>query len=288
MLQVNDIERYCGVTAETVRHLAQRKAAYKRYCIRKPSGGRRMVYEPHAELKALQRRLLQLLQDVMQPHPCATAMTGALDNARRHARAVNMLRLDAVDFFGSFRPQRVRRTLRRAMDPDAAQLVTIATTSGGELRQGAPTSAYLADLCCWDLDDELDSNIAAVYTRYVDDIALSVAQDVTLPKLEDLRLVFSRHGLRINAKKVAYTTPKSDVAPVLTGFVVEALEGRPAVRAPRVLWRRLRSNMHQLERDGDLALYEKTRGLLSFLQMSDPDKAAPFARRLAATKETCK
>jgi hypothetical protein len=278
MLDLSAIERATGYRYTELQLCAQ--ADYTMHVVPKATGGKRQVYAPAAPLMAVQRDLLRYLEGLLPTHEAATGRLGALKNARRHAGAKVLLCFDVVDFFDNVSAARLRQCLSAVFDPDAATLLTQLTTRHGHLVQGAPTSAFLADAVCYKLDEQLSQLCAGVYTRFVDDISFSAQRLHCLPPEELVVQALADHRLSVNAAKTRRADQSG--AMMVTGLLINKEPGRPSVRAPRNLWRRLRAGMHILEkREGaDAALAEELQGLSSYLAMTDPERAAPFRKRL--------
>jgi hypothetical protein len=182
--------------------------------VEKRSGGFRLIEAPKERLRALQRRILREILDLVPAHPAAYGCVrgrSVLDNAALHAGSPLLLKLDLRDFFLGIRASRVHALFRALGYPCAvARILTglsthctpIQVLRGAprteyasveerrrhrawvrqfmerHLPQGAPTSPALANLCAWRMDVRLDAaarECQARYSRYVDDMAFSCA-----------------------------------------------------------------------------------------------------------------
>jgi len=171
----------------------------------KRSGGWRLLEVPHPYLMPLQRRVLDDLLDRVPPHGAACGYTrerSVLTHARAHVGKAVVLRFDLQDFFPTVRASRVHALFVTLGYPDdvARALTALCTTATPEpvlrrmyeegnlqwhqlqrlrdphLPQGAPTSAALANLCCFRMDLRLEGlahSLGARYTRYADDLVIS-------------------------------------------------------------------------------------------------------------------
>lgn len=276
MLGCADIERAIGHSSAEMESCAQDD--YTTHAVPKPAGGKRLVYAPSARLMSVQRSLLRYFTDLLPTHEAATARLGPLKNARRHAGAKTLLCFDVVDFFDNLSSTRLRQCLAAVFDFEAAALLTRLTTRIGCLVQGAPTSAFLADFMCYELDEKLSQLCAGVYTRFVDDITFSAQRPHCLPPEDRVVQALADCGLSVNAAKTRRTDRAG--AMLVTGLLINEQPGRPSVRAPRNLWRRLRAGVHLLEKKGGAQLAEEMQGLSSYLAMTDPARAAPYRQRL--------
>ncbi|MDR3633161.1 MAG: reverse transcriptase family protein [Isosphaeraceae bacterium] len=170
-------------------------------------GSARLVESPKPRLKAVQRRLLHELFDLIPPHDAAhgfragrSVRTFVAPHVGQHV----VIKMDLRDFFPTITDARVTALLLTAGYPEAvARLLSgLCTNSvpaevwddpaspargseGWRLRrlyqqphlpQGAPTSPALANLCAFRVDRRLSGLARAAgahYTRYADDLVFS-------------------------------------------------------------------------------------------------------------------
>jgi RNA-directed DNA polymerase len=88
---------------------------YRRFVIRKKSGGKRHINAPVKGLKQLQRALAFVLQCVFEPHKAATGFVwnkSIVDNAKLHENSRYVYNLDLKDFFSSIDQARVWKCLQ--------------------------------------------------------------------------------------------------------------------------------------------------------------------------------
>lgn len=191
-----------GINAETG---ASALHHYSFHWLSKQRGGHRLVEAPKSRLKAIQRRIVREILDLVPAHDAAHGfVTGrsALTCARVHAGSDVILRLDLEEFFPSIGSPRVYRTFRAIGYPEAvarvltglstlrvsaAVLGTAPRLAFGEhldpvalaarartrkrlrhrhLAQGAPTSPALANLASYGLDVRLTGAARALGLRY--------------------------------------------------------------------------------------------------------------------------
>ncbi len=156
--------------------------SYHEFKIAKRSGGSRAIAAPDPQLKKLQRRILRRLLAALKTHPSATGFqrgVSFVENAAVHQSQSIVIRLDLVNFFPSIQAERIHRYFRViGWDRKSAKLLTRLLTWRGCLPQGAPTSPRLSNLVCNALDYRLANfakNYHGVYTRYADDITISLS-----------------------------------------------------------------------------------------------------------------
>ena len=180
-LGVDELARRLGLGEMELRAVVPR---YRPFTIRKRPGLQRVIEEPEADLKRVQRLILRRLLRRLRAHPAAhgfergrSIVTAALPHARRAV----VLRMDVQDFFLSTKAERVEAYFRRiGWGAEAAGLLTRLCTSRGGLPQGAPTSPRLSNLVNFRLDARLAAlarRHGASYTRYADDMTFSFASD---------------------------------------------------------------------------------------------------------------
>lgn len=116
------------------------------------------------------------------------------------------------------RTRRWTNTSERDAMPYAAESLV------GHLPQGAPTSAMLANLVAVTMDDEIQEiadACGAMYTRYADDIVLSLSNSSRAECneiLSSIAQVVARAGYRVNRKKTHISGPGA--RKIVTGLVV--------------------------------------------------------------------
>jgi RNA-directed DNA polymerase len=178
---VDELARRLKIDPEELRRT---KPRYHELFIAKRNGGRRRILAPEASFKSLQRQVLHRLLARLKAHPAAMGFErgrSIVTNALAHQGQAVVLRLDVKDFFASTKARRVRRYFRLiGWNRPAASLLTRLCTHEGGLPQGAPTSPRLSNLVNYPLDARLSAmatKLGAAYTRYADDITISLAED---------------------------------------------------------------------------------------------------------------
>jgi hypothetical protein len=215
---VEALAAWLGVTSQELawfadrRHLSRTPQAeplqhYRYRWIRKRGGAPRLIESPKPRLKALQRRILHELLDLLPLHAAAHGFRrghNILSGAAPHFGQTVVLRMDLSDFFPSIIVARVRGIFAAlGYSYEVADCLTgLCTTWTPQvvldafpnpedyslrmrvealyrkphLPQGAPTSPALANLCAFRLDARLAGLAQAAggrYTRYADDLLFS-------------------------------------------------------------------------------------------------------------------
>ena len=160
---------------------------YRKFIVRKKSGGFREINAPPKSLCILQAKLNTVLQVVYKRKPSAHGfVTGhsILTNARQHVGARFVLNIDLKDFFPTIHFGRVRGAFMKKpynVPAPAATVLARLCCHEGSLPQGAPSSPMVSNMVCARLDGELQTlakRYRCSYTRYADDMTIST----TVPK----------------------------------------------------------------------------------------------------------
>lgn len=231
-------------------------AKYKTFDIPKRSGGSRAIAAPAPELKLLQRRLADLLQNCLDeinennnrsdkhriPDHIAHGFKrgrSIITNAREHRNRRYVFNVDLENFFGSINFGRVRgyfiKDKNFSLHPKVATILAKIACFEGSLPQGSPCSPIISNLIGHILDIHLvnlASRMGCTYSRYADDLTFSTnkrdfpcsiaRRDEAgahgwVPGSQVARLV-TKCGFAINAKKtrMQYCNSRQEV----TGLVV--------------------------------------------------------------------
>lgn len=153
----------------------------------KSDGTIRQTYDALGLLKEIHDRIKhKLLLNVYFPDYLTGSLKGKdyVVNARLHNGSRIIITEDVSGFFPSTRRLLVFKIWKFffGFSEDVADLLTKLTTKDGELPQGARTSSYLANLVFWNIEHKLHELFikeGVVYSRYVDDIAVSSKKHLT-------------------------------------------------------------------------------------------------------------
>lgn len=246
---------------------------------------RRVIDNPDEQLKHVQSCIQKkLLAELELPENLFGGVRGrtALANARRHAGAAEIVKVDARDFFHCVRSAEVYRIWKVLLccSPDVARLLTKLTTFRFCLPQGAPTSTTLANLALLDADGRISvsaDELSLVCSRFVDDVCVSGADARKITN----RIVEVLHGAgkRVRRPKVE-VLPRHRGMQVITGYNVSGPNGATIP----LRWRdRLRAMVQRYEclaagRDKDL-LKRSIEGSLRHLSVLHPRQAEKLRRR---------
>lgn len=161
---------------------------YKVHSIEKRNGrGTRTIAQPTAEIKILQRLIVDECINMLPVHDAAKAYRtglGILDHAAPHADRKYLLKLDFTNFFPSITATDFLKHLHKYSDvvkDDAKRLVRLLFwrpkgRKGLILSIGAPSSPFVSNTVMFDFDTRVDAycrDKGVRYTRYADDLAFS-------------------------------------------------------------------------------------------------------------------
>lgn len=246
---------------------AQSGDLYTRFQMPKRRGGSRDILAPKAPLRSIQRRILRLLCELQIQPGIVHGLIGGrniVTNAAVHCDKPFVLNLDLKDFFPSINFGRVRGALMHkpaCLQPSVATVLARLTCFDNQLPQGAPTSSFLANLVCKDLDQTLfwtAKRLGCTCTRYADDITISawggfpedlaVALDpphgTSAAVSESLAENIELCGFTVNEKKVWLAGRRASQR--VTGLIVN--DRKPNV--DRKLVRQIRGMIHTWEAHG--------------------------------------
>lgn len=181
-------------------------------------------------LASIQRRILNrvLCRLPVSPHAFGAIKGRSIKgNAKRHAKAPFVAKLDIRAFYPSIKSQRIYDFFRaQKCSPDVASILTHLTTRDHSLPLGTSTSPFLADQIVHSLDHRIGGlarSMGLTYTRYVDDMTISGGFD--LARIADKIIEFVHQlGFKIKRSKLEFYRPGDGKKRIITG--VEVREGK--------------------------------------------------------------
>jgi RNA-directed DNA polymerase len=194
-----DVAALLGYKTSALSYLLYKKsseAKYKTFEIPKKSGGSRVIEAPEKDLKLLQRKLADLLQncfeagDLTNPkfksNPVSFGFVRKLsiiDNAENHRSQRFVFNVDINNFFGSINFGRVRGFFIKDRDfllqTEVATILAQISCHENHLPQGSPCSPVISNLVGHILDMHLIKLAARTgcrYSRYADDLTFSTSK----------------------------------------------------------------------------------------------------------------
>ena len=272
---------------------------YKEHFIEKRHGkGKRLISQPTAELKFLQRWLVRDELSNLPIHPAAKAYrkdTSIADYAAPHAKNRYLLKLDFKDFFPSLGSDSIIYRLSRDRNYTDVELsILIHLLCKGvergldryQLAIGAPSSPFLSNYLLHEFDaklTEICDRHDAIYGRYADDLAISTSLPARLDVIEEevrqsLR-EFDYLHLTLNETKTVNVSRKHKR--VLTGLTLtnagSVSVGHDEKRRLRVAAHRYSHGLLSPEEQGQL------RGKLAFILSFDEQFVATVCAKYGIT-----
>ena len=249
------LARLLYVSKGKLRALARAEDLYFDFTRPKSSGGVRTISAPRDDLKAVQRRIANLLQRIAPPEYLFAPVAGRsyVDNAATHRLAQSIRLLDIENFFPSCTANKVIWFFHKRMECslDVAATMCGIVTRNESLPQGSPCSPILAYLCYVDMWEELARIVERAKCKlsvYADDLTIS-GKIVPEAIIWGIKKVLRKHGHRDNANKERskYLKPAE-----ITGVILYRDELRVPNRQYKALYD-LRQQLAQQESDKDIA-----------------------------------
>lgn len=261
---------------------------YQKIYIPKRGGGSRAIFIPDEKTLLIQRAILRDTETLADFPPCVMAFrkgVSILDNAKAHLGNPYMIRYDIMNFFDTVGKEKVKDELaRRDFDASLTKIILKWCFGGGHLPQGAPTSPFLANLVCTNLDKRfsaLAQIIGATYTRYADDIIISGDKEIVKYRTLFKRIIRTEKFV-INYYKTRVTVLDSPATRqdfsaewfrdnhIVTGLAVDSDSVSVREAYLNELWRKIREGEDT----------PSIRGQISFVKYIDPNEGAKMNRHL--------
>lgn len=272
---------------------------YKVHTIEKRHNrGKRIIAQPTAEIKLIQKIIQRYLSEKLPIHDCAKAYrrnTSIKDHATPHAPHNFLLKIDFKDFFASIKSKDFSTHLEKLIkiDQESAEIfarIFFWRPKGSNnmiLATGAPSSPWVSNTILIDFDTRVADychSVGVVYTRYADDLAFStnnanVLSEILL-KVRSICTEIDYPKLIINEEKTVFTSKKHNRT--LVGLVLSndgaVSIGRDRKREIRALAKNYDKGQIQAEQISHL------RGLLSFTISIDKSFNASIERMIGPEK----
>jgi RNA-directed DNA polymerase len=191
---LTDVATLVGFKPAALSYILYKKGIssnYTKFDIPKRYGGTRPIAAPTAELKLVQRRLAELLQDCTDEINKTNSFSDGIahgfkrnrsiiTNARQHRRRRFVFNVDLNNFFGTINFGRVRGFFLRdkhfSLNEKVATVIAQIVCFENALPQGSPCSPVVSNLIAHMLDIQLvrlAKRSGCFYTRYADDLTFS-------------------------------------------------------------------------------------------------------------------
>ncbi len=164
---------------------------YSQFTIKKKNGSDRHISAPDPELKEIQSKLSDLLQDCLNNIRESSKEDNnfshgfernrsIITNAEKHKSKKWVLNIDLSNFFDEFNFGRVRgyflKNKNFSLNTELSTLIAKIACHQDKLPQGSPCSPVITNLILLSLDRRLSNlcnRAGCTYTRYADDITIS-------------------------------------------------------------------------------------------------------------------
>lgn len=208
---VESLARKLGMNANALLALARKAPKlYRSWPEPKKSGkGYRIIEAPYANLKAVQRILLD---KVLSKLPVNSMLFGGKGSSpkkavERHTRKPLVIAMDITDFFPSVKRHMIRQALRkRGASAEVAKILARLMTHKNHVPHGAPTSPCITRIVLHPVAEHIDRLLRSIghesdASIYVDDLTLSGPNGLNrLQKTIDG--IFERYGFSIHPNKI--------------------------------------------------------------------------------------
>lgn len=291
---LEDLRKKMGVKKKYFyRVLFSHDKFYREIMVPKRKNGQfRKLSVPSMALKNMQRWILDSILYKISVNENATGFVPSrsiVTNAYNHLAKKYILKLDIKDFFPSIGFGKVLDVFQKlGFTKEISSALANICIYKDELPQGAPTSPYLANIICKQMDSRISSlckKYKLNYTRYADDITISGDRRVFWIEKQIEKIVDSCH-FTLNKEKTVRLKPGDRKR--VTGIIVNE-----KISVPKNIKRTLRKNIYYIEKHGlDSHLdriqftglpYQYIRhlyGIASFIQMVEIERGIEFIDKL--------
>lgn len=228
---------------------------YKEINITKANGGERLISVPNDSLKEVQSKLLKALYKnyigIVDSYSHAYIKGKSIwTNAAPHVNQEVVIKLDIKDFFGTITKEHLEKVFQYRIYNDVLLTNILRVCMyNGSLPQGAPTSPFLSNLVMSEVDKEikkLSRYYKANYTRYSDDITLSLSKDWKgniRGLIKGVQHILKKYGFEIHTENKKHKILRKHQHQQVCGITVNS-EKPTITRQKRRL---IRSAQHRLD-----------------------------------------
>ncbi len=295
---------------------------YRRFYIRKKTGGQRLISAPMPRLKAAQKWVMNNILYPVELHNAAHGFIpkrSIISNAEPHVGKKVVINMDVKNFFPTITYKRIKGVfLNLGYDDQVATILALlcsepevrktkldgetyyTATSERHLPQGAPCSPAITNLICRNLDKRLEGlakKNGYVYTRYADDITFSNDPNTAQFSAEKhehkliaaTRKILRDEGFKLHPDKVRIM--RNGRKQEVTGIVVNQ-----KINLDRKELKRFKSLLYHIEKYGldnahwkgktGTSMLSSMRGYAQYVAMVNPEKGKQFTTRVDALLKT--
>ena len=217
---------------------------------KKNSNEKRRITAPERTLKAVQKRILSLLQRIERPSWLISGEKGKcyIDNGIAHLTANYMLAVDIKKFYDNCHRNGVYLFFINRMhtSPDVAQILTDIVTHNNGIPTGCPTSQLIAYYAYEEMFTQISQyaeSYGCKFTLYVDDMTFSSSEPFAWEKLaREVDIILRRFGHKPKYSKVKFYS--KDAAKPITGTIVTTNHN---LDVPNALQKRVYDNFQSLK-----------------------------------------
>lgn len=259
---------------------------------KKNSDEKRKIKAPDKTLKAVQRRILFLIQRIERPDWLMSGEKGKcyIDNGKAHLESKYMLAVDIKRFYDNCRRNNVYLFFSQKMKtaPDVAKILTDIVTYDNGIPTGCPTSQLIAYYAYEEMFNQIRVCAEAhscKFTLYVDDMTFSSSYPFDQKQLSrEIDIILRRYGHKPKYAKVKYYS-KADAKPI-TGTIVTSSHN---LDVPNRLQKKIYDNFQLVKASSEENKAEETAKIVRTIQGQvqasreiDPER---FPEILRLTKE---
>ena len=262
------LAKLLNISKSKLLELANDNNLYIQFDKEKKNGEFRKISAPRDDLKAVQKRIANLMQRIECPDYLIAPVPGRsyVDNAAVHIGSKSVRLLDIDDFYPSCTANKVFWFFHKQMEcsPDVSAILKELVTYEESLPQGSPCSpilAYFSYVDMWEEIAQIVNNANFKLSVYVDDLTIS-GDMVTGSVIWEIKKTLRKHGHNYSIEK---ERSKYCNSVEITGVILRP-DGRlvPPNRQFQKL-HRLREEM-KLDNSEDLHLMAQYSGRKSQLQ----------------------
>lgn len=201
-----DVLMLCNISEEY--YLQAIKNSYNTYP-KYIKGKKRLIEEPNNDLRLIQKKLLNFLQELDCPAYCQSNWKGKsnIKNAEKHTKRLDTVTLDIAHFYLNTKIKYVEQFMSEKLNITGEALETIIslTTYDGHVPTGGVTSPILAFFAHQPIFNKIYRkmrNNGITMTLYVDDITLSSEKHMSNWVIPYCKQAVKIHGLWLKRKKI--------------------------------------------------------------------------------------
>ena len=266
---------------------------YNTFYIDKKNGKKRRIDEPIYSLKIVQRWLLYRILYKVKASNYSYGFKKTVDKtkspivqvAEKHKHNLYLMKMDLKDFYPSIHRKKVYYLFRNiGYNQAVSNLMTNLCVFNDHLPQGGVTSAYLANLVCFRLDNRIAgycNKRSIIYTRYADDMAFSSDDREILRKAYTIiKLIVEDEGFTVNKQKTRFSGPITHKE--ILGITINNND----VKAPKQMKRYVRQCIHKLIATGNYENIDIIRGYIAYIRSIEPEYIKTVEKYIDRLKES--